>query len=294
MGRRIEPPRRQRRPWALALTFLVVALAACGSTPGPVGSTGPAGGPLDSQAAASTSGAVPGGWRGTITFHAVLNTVKDDTSTSGEGVYAETTTTHDVTQADVTDAFAVSGQDPADLEYGIGSVDLTGTVANQGSTLERYVFLTDKHNALGCHWTDETGTEVSGSWGGNSSGAGSISFSDDGSYRINIDVGGDPTTGAAPPSPELPKRLWQKNTILEGAAKDCPGPGTEQTTTEGPIVEWASSVLGPYDSIKGTLDAASPGAVVDGSKTFDETSPKATLTVTWHLVHEGSIVLPHS
>lgn len=287
------PRRGPRRPLALAMTVLVVGSAACSASPGPIGSSVPASESGGAQPTAATSGAAPGAWQGTITFHAVLNTVKDDTSASGEGVYAEATTTHDVTQADVTDAFQVSGHDPADVTYGVGSVDLTGPVTNQGSTLERYVFLTDKHNALGCHWTDETGTEVSGSWSGNSNGAGSITFSDDGSYRIKIDVGGDPATGAAPPSPNLPKRLWQKNTILEGAAKDCPGPGTEQAATEGPIVEWASSILGSYDSIEGKLDPANAGSIVDGSVAFDETSPKAKLTVTWHLVHEGTIALPH-
>lgn len=294
LGRRIGPRPGPRGPWALAMSVLVAGVAACSASPGPVGSSGPTDEPADTQPAASTGGAVPGGWQGTITFHAVLDTVKDDTSTSGQGVYAETQTTHDVTQADVTDTFTVTGHDPADLTYGVSSVDLTGPVANQGTTLERYVIVTDKHNALGCHWTDETGTEVKGSWSGNSTGPGSISFSDDGSYRIRISVGGDPTTGEAPPSAALPKRLWETNTIIEGAPKDCPGPGTEVTATEGPVVEWASSILGAYDSIKGTLDRANPGSVLDGSATFTETLPAAKLTVTWHLVHEGPIAPPHS
>jgi hypothetical protein len=293
MGTSIERRRGSRGTWAIATALLLIGVAACGGSAGSVSSSGSAGDPGNGEPTASTAGAVPGAWQGTITFHAVLDTVKDDTSTSGQGTYQETTTTHDVTQADVTDAFTVTGHDPDDLTYGIDSVDLTGSVANSGTTLERYVFDTDKYNALGCHWTDETGTEVKGSWTHDATGQGSISFSNDGSYHINIGAGGDPVTGETPQSPQLPKRLWETNTIIAGGANDCPGPGIDETATEGPVVEWASSILGAYDFIDGKTDPAAPGSVVDGSKTFAITLPEATLTVTWHLVHDGPIVLPH-
>lgn len=280
----------QRRLLALATTMLLVGVTGCAGSGGPVGSSAPSDAP---EATPPTSGPVPGGWQGTINFHAVLDTVKDNTSTGGTGTYAETLTEHDVTQADVTDAFTVSGKDPADLTYGIDAVDLAGAVANQGTTLERYVFVGDKHNALGCHWTGETGTEVKGSWSHNANSVGSIRFNNDGSYSITIGAGSDPATGETPQSPALPKRLWQTNTIIEGAAKDCPGPGLDETATEGPVVEWASSILGAYDFVDGKLDST-PGSVVDGSKTFKITLPEATLTVTWHLVHDGPITLPHN
>ncbi len=296
-------PRQARRgPGVLTTVVLALVIAACSSSPGSVVSSQPSSAPSSAPsddsggnpAPVSTSGIAPGKWQGTIRFHAVLNTVKDDTSTSGQGVFQETTTTHDTTQADATDEFTVTGSDPADISYGISEVQLTGPVANHGTTLERHVGDSDKSNALGCHWTDEVGTEVSGSWTGNGYGSGSIRFQDDGSYTIQMGAGGDPVTGAEPPTPALPKRLWETNTIIAGAAADCPGPGTVQMTTDGPIVQWASSITGAYDQIQGKLGVASPGAVVDGSASFKETLPDATLTVTWHLVHDSPITLPHN
>ena len=293
MGMRIGVRRTAHRSWAVGSVVLLLVVAACGGSAGSADSGEPGNGPADTDAA-SYGAAVPGGWSGTITFHAVMDQSKDDTSTSGEGTYQETLVTHSVTQADVTDSFTVTGNDPDDIEFGIHSVDLSGSVANSGTSLERYTFVSDKHNALGCHWTNETGGETKGSWSHDATSGGSISFNDDGSYYIRINAGSDPVTGETLQSPELPKRLWDKNTILEGAAADCPGPGPELTTTGGPAIEWASSILGAYDSIDGTMDASAPGAVVDGSKTFKIDLPEATLTVTWHLVHDGPITLPHS
>ncbi len=302
MGRRGGPHRGPRGPLEFTTVLLAVQLAACSGSAVPVGSIGSAAGPssepTDDSAGgpsgASGSAAVPRGWQGTITFHAVLNTATDDTSTSGQGVFQDTTVSHSLTKADVTDAFTVSGVDPADMTFGIDSVKLSGPVANHGTTLERSVFDSDKHNALGCHYTEEVGSEVSGSWTGNSTGPGEIRFLDDGSYTIRIGVGGDLQTGEMPPSPQLPKRLWDTTTIVEGAAIDCPPPGPVENTTDGPVVEWASSILGSSGSITGKLDPANPGSVVDGSAKFDITLPQATLTVTWHLVHDGPITLPHS
>ena len=278
---------------AIAAAVLVLGLAACGGSSGAADTGAPTDPPADDRSTASAGAAVAGAWQGTITFHAVLDTVKDDSSTSGQGAFEETTVTHDVTQADVTDTFTVSGQDPDDMTLGVAQVDLGGSVANSGTSLERYIFDTDKTNSLGCHYTHETGTETKGSWSHDANGTGSISFNADGSYHLTIYAGGDPVTGEMPPSPQLPKRLWETNTIIDGAARDCPSPGGDVTDTAGPIVEWASSILGAYDFIDGTLDAANPGSVVDGSKTFDITLPDAKLTVTWHLVHDGAIVLPH-
>ncbi len=294
----------RRPPVALVSVVVGLSLAACTGAPGgPVGSNEPsAGAPTATPLPAATTPIVAGGWSGTITFHAVLDHVKDETSTSGDpgSVYYETSLSHDETRADVTDTFTVTGDDPQDLEFGISSVELSGPVANEGTTLERYVITSDKHNALGCHFTEEVGSEVSGDWSHDTNGTGGIRFNDDGSYTITMSASGDPQTGEMPDTPQLPKRLWDTFTILEGAAADCPGQGPEVTTTEGPVVEWASSFIGEtdvtsgqYSSIEGQLNASNPGSVVEGSSTFTFALPKMTLTVTWHLVHDGPIVLPH-
>ena len=291
-------PRRERRGFgALATVLLAMVTAACSASPGAIVTTAPSNAPTDDSGnlpPASQNGATPGKWQGTITFHAVLDTVKNETSTGGTGVYQSTITTHSTTQADVTDTFTVSGNDPTDMSLGIDSVDLPGLVANHGTTLERYVSDEDKYSALGCHWTDEVGSELSGSWTVDSHGHGSIHFQDDGSYIITIGESGDSATGEEPPTPQLPKRLWETDTIIAGAAKDCPTGLPEQKTTDGPIVEWASSLPGAYDQVQGKLDAANPGSVVDGSISFKVTLPEATVTVTWHLVHGGPITLPHN
>ena len=296
-------PRQARRgPGTLMTVALAVMIAACSSSPGSAvsnqPSSAPSSAPTDDSggnpAPGSTSALTPGNWQGTVTYHAVLNTVKDDTSTGGTGVYQSTITTHSVTQADVTDVFTVTGSDPADISLGIIEVKLPGLVANHGTTLERYVSDEDKFNSLGCHWTDEVGSELSGPWSINSHGSGSIHFQDDGWYTITMGESGDPGTGEEPPTPQLPKRLWEHDTVIAGGANDCPTPLPDQQTTDGPVVEWASSIVGAYDQIQGKMDPGSPGSVVDGSISFKETLPEATLTVSWHLVHDGPITLPHN
>jgi hypothetical protein len=295
-------PRQARRgPGTLMTAALAVMIAACSSSPGSAVSnqptSAPSGAPSDDSGGdplGSTSGLTPGNWSGTITFHALLNTVKDDTSTGGTGAFQSTTTTHSVTQADATDVFTISAKDPADMSFGIDEVDLPALVANHGTTLERYVSDEDKFNALGCHWTDEVGSELSGPWTIDSHGHGSIHFQADGSYIITMGESGDPGTGEEPPTPQLPKRLWEHDTVIAGGANDCPTTLPDQQTTDGPVVEWASSIIGAYDQIQGKMDPGSPGSVVDGTISFKETLPEATLTVTWHLVHDGPITLPHN
>lgn len=273
--------------------LLAFAVAACSASPGLAGPSGPAGGPTPSPSPASTGGAVPGGWQGTISFHAVVDILTDETTESGDpgSLFHQTTTEHYELRADVTDDFTVSGADGDDVTYGVVEVDLAGQVSNGGTHFERVVYTSDKHNALGCHYLDETGSEISGSWTHGANGHGKIRFSDDGTYTITVGVSGDPATGEMPDSADLPQRLWKGYTILEGAPIDCPPPGYEQKTTGRASFEWASSVRG---GTEGSLDPANPGSVVDGSVTFDTTSPDATVTVTWHLVHDGPINLPHN
>jgi hypothetical protein len=288
---------------ATALLTSAIACTGTGTSTGTSTSTAPGSSrPTLAPEPSPTSNALGSGWTGTVTFKGVIDVSKEKTDTSGNpgSVYYAPTTTKDVTQTDATDEFTVTGKDPEDITYGIQRVDLGGSAANHGTTLERYLITSDRHNALSCHFTDETGSETVGSWTGNLNGVGEISFSEDGSYHITMSAGGDPKTGERPPSPQLPHRIWEKVTILAGAARDCPGPGYESKTTEGPIVEWASSFLGTtdvngiYSSIHGKLNPTNPGSVVDGTATFKLSLPEMQLTISWHLVHDGPITLPHS
>jgi len=60
----------------------------------------------------------------------------------------------------------------------------------------------------------------------------------------------------------------------------------------GQYGEWAHSTLGS-NNIEGSLNPANPGNAVDGSAMFETAFPDGILTVTWHLVHDGPITLPH-
>lgn len=275
----------RRRPGVLVSLLLALSAVACGGAPAvPGGPSGSVPTPSAPPAATPTTTVVAGGWSGTITFHLVRDIDTTESSTSGEGIYRSTTTEHFELQSDITDTFTVTGSDPEDVTYGIGSVDLAGQAANSGTTLERVVYVSDKHNALGCHYLDETGSEIDGSWTLGGGAAGEIDFNDDGTYRITIS-GGD--SGEE----ELPKLMWITYTILEGAAVDCPPPGRSEVTGFGQYGEWAYSTGG--GPMEGSLNPQNPGSVLDGSLTFDIPSPEATITVTWHLVHDGPIVLPH-
>jgi len=270
-----------------ALVGVVLVGSACSGAPGaPVGTQpvvpGVTQAPDDGEP--TTPSAVPGGWSGTITFHMVRDISTTGSSTSGEGIYQSTTTETFELQSDVTDTFTVTGSDPEDLEFGIGSVDLTGQAANSGTTMERVVYVSDKHNALGCHYLDETGSEIDGSWTLGGEAQGEIDFNDDGTYSISV-FGGDAG------EEELTKLIWQTYTILEGAAIDCPPPGRSEVTGFGQYGEWAHSYFD--DDIESGLDPQNPGSVLDGSLTLAIPLPEATMTVTWHLVHDGPIVLPH-
>jgi hypothetical protein len=204
-----------------------------------------------------------------------------NTSTTGTGIFTSTTTEHFVLQSDFTDTFTVTGAD--DLDYGIVTVDLTGQIANSGSTFEQTIFVTDLRNALGCHYLEETGSEIDGSWTLGGGAEGEIRFDEDGTYSITV-RGGDSGEDA------IPALLWEEFTILEGAAIDCPAPGRSETTGFGSYGDYAHIYGG--GPMEGTLDPLNPGSVLDGSvtSTTDELLP-ATITVTWHLVHDGPIIL---
>lgn len=235
---------------------------------------------------------VPGGWTGTITIRAVMEDSSDETSSSGEGVYATTTRDQSETHLDTSDTFTVNGHDPDDPEFGVAEVDLTGQADNSGTTLERTTITSDEHNALGCHFTDEVGTEVKGPWTQSGVANVTVRFNDDGSYYISLSAGGDPVTGEMQDL-KLPKRLWETYTILEGAAQDCPPPGTSEVQdTEGPIISWASGQA-DTNELTGSLSPSNPGSVLDGSASYETTLPDAKVTASWHLVHEGTILLPN-
>ena len=279
----------------MATVALTVVAVGCGSSGVEVATIAPTAQTEDSGGNAEVSpvGVSQGAWQGTITFQAVVDSVKDDTSTSGQGAYQQTTTTHDTTQSDVTDEFTVANQAATDPD--VGEVQLLGPVTSHGTTLARFVSDADQYNSLNCHYTVEVGSELKGSWSEDSYGSGSITFQADGSYVITMGETGTPGTGESPQSPLLPDHRWHTDTIISGAAGDCPQSEPDQTTSDPTNIEWASSVLGPYDQIQGKLDRGSPGSVVDGSATFKETQPPdTTLTVSWHLVHTGPIPLPNN
>ncbi|MEP7361408.1 MAG: hypothetical protein ABI744_07505 [Chloroflexota bacterium] len=222
----------------------------------------------------------------------MTNVDTTETSSSGDpgSVFFSTTTTHSVIQVDASDQMTVSGTDDEESAiFGIGSVELKGPASNSGTALDQTVITSDEHNALGCHYTDEVGTEVNGSWAQDGHAEGTVRFGEDGSYSISIGASAaDPVTGEYE-SPKLPETLWETYTILEGAAKDCPPPGrSEVKDTGGPAYDWASSLRG---SIEGQIDPANPPSVVDGSASFTVDSPEATVTVAWHLVHDGPIIV---
>lgn len=271
-----------------ATIVLAVAVAACTTTGVPGSPNRPSGVLVTDAPPPSTGGAVPGGWQGTITVRLVRNVNITENHESGDpgSVYHTTSTTNDVVVEDITDTFTVTGSDGDDVEYGVVEVDLTGQAANEGDTLQRHVSVTDKHNSLGCHFTEEIGSEIDGSWTLGGEASGTIRFTDDGTYSITIG-GGD--SGEEP----LDKRLWQINTILEGAAIDCPPAGTVADVTDfGQYGAWAYPSL--EDEIEGTLNPTNPGSVVEGTRSFDIELPwDATITVSWSLVHEGPINLPH-
>ncbi len=195
-----------------------------------------------------------------------------ETSNSGEpgGVYFTTTTLHDVYQGNSGDEFTVTGTDDAESAvYGIGSVVLKGPASSQGTSHEQHSAITDKHNSLGCHYTQEIASETAGPWSMNGTGSGSISFQDDGSYTITMSFSPADPEGDGYESPKLPRRQWQTFTILEGAANDCPAPGTgDVNDTYGPVLEFASSFHGSTD-IGGSIDPANPGSVIEGTQTFE-------------------------
>ncbi len=236
---------------------------------------------------------VPGGWQGTITIRAVMDDSSDETSTSGEGVYASTTRDQSETQLDTSDTFTLTGHDPDDTDFGVSEIDLTGHADNNGTTLERTTITSDSHNALGCHYTDEVGTEINAPWSQSGVANVTIRFNDDGTYYIaSMSAGGDPVTGEYE-SVSLPKRLWETYTILEGAARDCPPAGTtEQHDTGGPIISWASGQADDNE-LKGSVNPSNPGSVLDGSASYETTLPDSTVTASWHLVHEGPMLLPN-
>jgi hypothetical protein len=66
------------------------------------------------------------------------------------------------------------------------------------------------------------------------------------------------------------------------------------------VVVWASTYFGSldldheYPQVTGQLDPSDPGAVVEGSAGWDMLDPEGLrLSIDWHLVHDGPIVLPH-
>ena len=277
-----------RHLFAIAALTGLLALAGCNATTGP-GGPGPG-----TQAPQSTTNefveptAPPvGHWTGTITLRGVISVDKTEPGHSDldpSNTYYETWVKNDLTQTDVTDTFTITGVDH-EATYGLVEADLGGSAANAGSTDERDVTTYDKSNS-GCTWTEEDGTETKGSWTGSGKAAGTLHFSNDGSYWIEIHPDITLPTGYEPDGPQLPYRNWQTDTNLSAG---CEGQGYDTTTTQGPVIWWVSSWLGSPDvngnqsEISGHLNAASPGSVVDGTVTWKLKEQALTMTITWHL-----------
>lgn len=274
----------------VAIVVLVLATVGCGATVGPGATSTGFVEPTDTP----YNGPSSGHWSGTITFHGVINVDKSGPGHSDldpNNTYYESWVTTDTTQLDATDTFTIAAADEADLSYGISHVKLDGSAANSGTTLEHYSRATDKGNS-GCTWKQDEGSETKGSWSGSGSLVGDMRFSEDGSYTI--DIRADPSGDGA----KVPHREWLKYSDIS-AACEISYPPYDNPSTQGPILEWVSSRLGDadvdliYSDIEGQMSTGNPGSTVDGTKEW-KFSDGLTMTITWHLVHDGPIVLPHA
>ena len=190
-----------------------MATAACGASqvPGtqvPAGQVPTARPQVDEPDATEPAAVAGGSWTGTITLHGVINQDETKDITSGDvgSTYYQTGTSHDTTQVDVTDTFAINGKDPEDVSYGIDGFDFSGTAANAGTTLERYVQNWNSQNS-GCTYKEEVGTQVAGSWNSTGTANGKLNLNDDGSYTIDVSAGSADPNGEEV-SPALPHRVW--------------------------------------------------------------------------------------
>jgi hypothetical protein len=285
--------------WSLGVVASALALFCCvacsGQSPAAPATTIR---PTLDQAVETEAPVVAGGsWTGTITLHGVINqdATKDISSGDPGSIYYQSGTSHDTTQTDVTDTYSVTGRDPEDVSYGIDGFDFSGTAKNSGTTLERYVQNWNSQNS-GCTYKEEVGTQVSGSWNSTGTANGSLTLSDDGQYSIEVSAGSADPNGEEV-TPELPHRVW--DTFSDISAGCVAKSGGDVTDTQGPLVWWVSSFLGEsdvndkYSSISGQLGAA-PGTTIDGSATWMLKAPALKMDITWHLVHDSPIVLPHS
>ena len=265
--------------------------AACTGGPGGAASAIPVVDPTDTPYNAPAGGS----WSGTITFHGLINVNKTEPGHSDldpSNAYYQTWVTTEVTQLDATDTFTIAAVDEYDPDYGIRAVDLGGTAANSGTTLQRYVTVWDKGNS-GCTWKEENGDETTGSWSGNGDVVGELNFEDDGSYWIRI-------RAASEDQIVVPHRSWLKYTDIS-ANCEVNEPEYDRPDDGFPLVGWVSDHLEDSDvnlmdaTIEGELNPSNPGSVVDGTSTWEMRSPEGfTMTITWHLVHDGPIVLPDS
>jgi hypothetical protein len=280
------------------LAAVSAVFVACSSVAVPGGSAVPSARPTTPAGPTAAPPAAGGTWTGTIAVTAAVD--RDETTEGSSGdpgsAYYSTYVVHDTVQADATDVFAITASDPEDLEYGIHSVELGGTATNSGTTLERYVTVSQKQNSS-CTWTEEVGTETEGAFTGSGVAVGDLRFSEDGTYTIEIYADPSGPDGSYE-TPQVPQRLFER---ISNRSADCVGDGHETETTQGPLIWWASSSLGgaavdgQYATIEGQLDADNPGSTVAGSATWDMASPEGlTLTVTWNLAHDGPITLPNS
>ncbi|MFN8518767.1 MAG: hypothetical protein U0667_05105 [Chloroflexota bacterium] len=241
----------------------------------------------------------PGRWTGTITVSALVDHHESESGSDQDAgsTYHATWVRDEVVQTQVTDTYAIEATDPADTTYGIRRVELGGSAANAGSTLERSVTTWQKQNS-GCTWTEELRVETEGPWESAGGASGELVFDEGGGYQLRI---APETTGPNGESAEPPQLPHRDATIISDLSAGCEGQGWDLPSTMPPLIWWASQLLTEYDvdgaqpQLTGTLDATDPGAVVSGSGTWQMSHPEdTTLSVEWQLAREGPIVLPHS
>jgi hypothetical protein len=231
------------------------------------------------QATVSYHVPMPGTWKGTITVNTYVHT--SDTSTEvealGEPFGTTTTTSHDEQTIDVTGRYFVSGNDK---DVGATQVPLAAQLFTSG--VAWYSFDSVTKNAWthgGCNYDKTEGSDIGGSWADNGKANVGITFSNDGSYWINI-------SQYTPPDVTFVGVKVVKATVF---TPDCDDNASGEFH-DARFVAPNQAVTGGQ-RLEGKLDPANPGNRLKGSVDIVLGDGWLT-TVSWDLVHETPIILP--
>jgi hypothetical protein len=276
-----------------ALTLLsALWLAACSPSLAPVATVEPTDNPYDQPTDTPSGPRLGGNWSGTITFHGLIDTSKEESGHNDQdpnSAYYATFDRTETEQSEATDTFAVTGAVDGDSS---SRIKLGGTADNEGNMDYRKHETGTAGNSC-AKYDYESGTEATGSWSGAGKAEGEITLSSDGHYAVDIRAVITKPDGYEPDSPTVPWHDWSKTTNVVG----CAQPDVPDTTEPGPTsLWWVSSI--PWDeegrtiSIEGQADPANPGSTLDGSSTWKVKAPEVTITLEWHLVHDSPLVWP--